>query len=139
LGQSHFWDSDGAVARVAGLAPGSAQSGKRRRRVKCKRNRIGRIFCVMARSLARSKNIALGAFYRRLSARRGGLVANTALARKLAALFWRVMVKGIEFVEEGLARYEEKVLQTKERSLKRLARQLSRELMPLPSVAEASI
>jgi len=49
------------------------------------------------------------------------------------------MVKGIEFVEEGLARYEEKVLQTKERSLKRLARQLGRELMPLPSVAESSI
>jgi transposase len=39
----------------------------------------------MARSLARSKDIALSAFYRRMAARRGGLIANMALARKLAA------------------------------------------------------
>ena len=57
----------------------------------------------MARSLARSKDIALGGFYRRMAARRGGLVANIALARKLAVLFWRVMVKGIDYVEQGLA------------------------------------
>jgi hypothetical protein len=31
-----------------------------------------------------------------------------ALARKLAALFWRVMVKGMQFVEHGLAQYEAK-------------------------------
>jgi hypothetical protein len=40
-----------------------------------------RFFCVMARSLVRSKNIALGGFYRRMAARRGGLIATMALAR----------------------------------------------------------
>ena len=58
---------------------------------------------MMASSLIRSKNIALGGFYRRLCARRGGLVANKALARKLAAWFWRVMVKGDDYVERGIA------------------------------------
>lgn len=125
------WPTEKHFTSWAGLAPGSAQSGKRRGKVKCKRNRVGRIFCVMARSLVRSKNIALGGFCRRLAARRGGLVANIALARKLATLFWRVMVKGIDYVEEGLVRYEEKVLQTKQKALHRLARQLGRQLVPL--------
>ena len=86
----------------------------------------------MARSLARSKDMALGGFYRRLAARRGGLIANIALARKLAALFWRVMVKGTEFVEEGLAAYEAKFLEGKKRSLRRLARELGQTVSPIP-------
>ena len=36
----------------------------------------------MAQSLIRSRDLALGGFYRRLAARRGGLVATKALARK---------------------------------------------------------
>jgi hypothetical protein len=87
----------------------------------------------MARSLARSKDIALGGFYRRMAARRGGLVANIALARKLAILFWRVMVKGTDYVEHGLAKYEAKVLQTKQRALRRLARELGQQLVLLPA------
>jgi hypothetical protein len=69
---------------------------------------------MMAQSLVRSRDIALGGFYRRLAARRGGLVATKALARKLAAWFWRVMVKGDDYVEQGLARYEEQVRQSKD-------------------------
>lgn len=124
------WATEKHFTAWMGLAPGSHQSGKRKRSVKHKRNRAGRMFCVMARSLARSKDIALGGFYRRMAARRGGLVANIALARKLAILFWRVMVKGIDYVEQGLARYEAKVLQTKQRALRRLARELGQQLVP---------
>ena len=91
------------------------------------------MFCVMARSLARSKDIALGGFYRRMAARRGGSIANIALARKLAILFWRVMVNGTDYVEHGLAQYEAKVLQTKQRALRRLARELGQQLVPLPA------
>jgi hypothetical protein len=58
-----------------------------------------------------------------------------ALARKLAALFWRVMVKGMEFVEHGLAQYEAKVLQTKQRALQRLAKQLGQKIVPLAQPA----
>jgi transposase len=126
------WATEKHFAAWTGLAPGSHQSGKRKGSVKRQRNRVGRIFCLMARSLARSKDIALGGFYRRMAARRGGLIANIALARKLAILFWRVMVKGTDYVEHGLAQYETKVLQTKQRALRRLARQLGQQLVPLP-------
>ncbi len=125
------WATEKHFTSWMGLAPGSHQSGKRKRSVKRNRNRAGRIFCVIARSLARSKDIALGGFYRRLAARRGGLVANIALARKLAVLFWRVMVKGMDYVEHGLQQYEAKVLETKQRSLSRLARQLGQKLVPI--------
>ena len=89
---------------------------------------------MMARSLAQSKNIALGGFYRRMAGRRGGLLANVALAHKLAVLFWRVMVKGLDYAEAGLKAYEEQVLETKRRALCRLAKQLGR--VVLPSLAE---
>jgi transposase len=127
------WATEKHFTAWTGLAPGSHQSGKRRGSVKRNRNRAGRMFCVMARSLARSKDIALGGFYRRMAARRGGLVANIALARKLAILFWRVMVKGTDYVEQGLVKYEAKVLQTKQRALRRLARELGQQLVPMPA------
>ena len=64
-----------------------------------------------------------------MAARRGGLIANMALARKLAALFWRVMVKGMDFVELGLAQYQTRVLHTKQRALQQLAKQLGQKLV----------
>jgi len=129
-----LWSTEQHFTAWLGLAPGSRQSGKRKGSVQRKRNRAGRLFCMMARSLVQSKNIALGGFYRRMAARRGGLVANVALARKLAVLFWRVMVKGLDYAEAGLKAYEEQVLETKRRALSRLAKQLGR--IVLPSLAE---
>ena len=116
------WPTEKHFTAWKGLAPVSHQSGKCKGSVKRRRNRAGRLFCVIARSLVRSKDIALGGFYRRMAARRGGLVANVALARKLAVFFWRVMVKGFNYGEHGLAQYEAKVLQTKQHTLRRLAR-----------------
>jgi transposase len=128
------WKTEQHFTSWLGLAPGSHQSGKRKGSVRRKRNRAGRLFCMMARSLAQSKNIALGGFYRRMATRRGGLIANFALARKLAELFWRVMAKGLEYAEAGLKAYEEQVLETKRRALCRLAKQLGR--VVLPSLSE---
>lgn len=104
-----------------GLAPGAHQSGKRRGHSARQRNRAGRLFCTIARSLANSVDKGLGGFYRRLRARRGGLIANQALARKLATMYWTVMVKGLDFVERGLAHYEEKVKQNEHHLLRKLA------------------
>ena len=88
------WPTEKHFTAWLGVAPGSRQSGKRRGNQKRGRNRAGRLFCVIARSVGRSVDAALGGFYRRLKGRRGGLVANLALARKLAELFWRLMVHG---------------------------------------------
>ena len=124
------WKTEKHFTAWLGLAPGSRQSGKRRGSQKRSRNRAGRLFCVIARSVGRSVDKALGGFYRRLKGRRGGLVANLALARKLAEMFWRLMVHGRAYVEEGLKKYEEKVVQTEQRLLQKLARKYNLVLQP---------
>jgi len=43
--------------------------------------------------------------------------------------------QGIDHVEYGLKHYEAKVLQTKQRSLRRLARQLGRQLVPMSATS----
>ena len=129
------WPSEKHFTAWTGLAPGNHDSGKRKGHAKRGRNRAGRIFCMMAQSLVRSKDIALGGFYRRMAARRGGLIATMALARKLAAWYWRVMVKGDDYVEKGLANYDAQVLQTKQRALKRLAKELGQQLVPIAQPA----
>ena len=116
------WPTAKHFTAWTGLAPAADQSGKRRGKASRHCNRTGHLFCTMARSLANSVDKGLGGFYRRLKARRGGLVANKALARKLAALFWQVMVHGVAYVEQGLKKYEERVTFTEHRILHKLAR-----------------
>jgi transposase len=118
LGQ---WKTEKHFTAWLGLAPGSRQSGKRKGSQRRRRNRAGRLFCVIARSVGRAVDKALGGFYRRIKGRRDGLVANLALARKLAEMFWRLMVHGRAYVEEGLKKYEEKVATTEQRLLQKLA------------------
>ena len=47
------------------------------------------------------------------------------MARKLAELYWKVMVNGIEYVELGIKNYEEMLLSRKRKTLERLARELN--------------
>jgi transposase len=124
------WPTEKHFTAWLGLAPGSRQSGKRRGSQKRSRNRGGRLFCLISRSVGRSVDKALGGFYRRLKGRRGGLIANLALARKLAELFWRLMVHGIAYVEQGLKKYEAKVAQTEQGLLQKLARKYNMVLQP---------
>jgi transposase len=129
------WPTQKHFTAWLGLAPSCRQSGKRRRRERRFRNRAGRLFCVMARSLARSNKIALGGFYRRLRATRGAAVANVATARKLAILFYNTLKHGLNFVEQGLEAYER---HHREQSLKRLqatARRFGMTLIPRASAA----
>ena len=124
------WPTEKHFTGWLGVAPGTRQSGKRRGSQKRSRNRAGRLFCVIARSVGRSVDKALGGFYRRIKGRRGGLVANLALARKLAELFWRLMVQGRAYVEQGLKTYEAKVAQTEQRLLQKLAAKYNLVLQP---------
>ena len=128
---SSHWKTDKQFTAWAGLAPGTRQSGKRRGSQKRFRNRAGRIFCVLARSVGRTADKALGGFYRRLRARRGGLVANLALARKLAQMFWHVLVHGLTYVEQGLKKYEDRVQKTEQAYLQKLAKRHGMVLLPM--------
>lgn len=114
-----------------GLAPSSRCSGKRRRREKRFRNPAGQLFCVVARSVARSKHLALGGFYRRLRAMHGAQVANIATARKVAVLFYNTLRYGLAYVEQGLERYQDLYRQQCLRRLERSARQFGLTLAPI--------
>ena len=115
------WATEKHFNAWLGLAPGSRQSGKRKGSVKVQRNRAGRLFCAGARSLVNSVDKALGGFYRRLAARKGGLVALKALARKLAELYYRVLRHGLAYAEQGLRAYEQKYADSQRRLLGKLA------------------
>jgi hypothetical protein len=113
------------------LAPRRRDSGKRRRHARRPRTRAGQILCVLARSLARSKYLALGGFYRRLRATRGPQVANIAAARKLAVLIYNTLRFGRSYVERGLQHYEATYRQHLRKRLERQARSLGFSLTPV--------
>lgn len=122
------WPSEKHFTAWLGLAPGSHQSGKRKGKARRYGGQAGRIFRVAARSLARAKNSWLGAYYRRIRAMRGGLVANKAAARKMAELFYRCITKGWHYTEQGLARYEEKYKAQRAKIIRKQAAALGFEL-----------
>lgn len=119
------WESEKHFTSWLGLAPGQHTSGKmKKNKRKLGRPKAGQIFRQIAQSLLTSKRIALGAFGRRLSSRKGSPVAIKAVARKLAVLYWRIMVKGMDYVEKGIQKYEEQLMAQKQRSFIRLAKEL---------------
>ena len=120
------WPSEKAYTSWLGLAPGQHTSGKMKRtKRKNGHPKAGQIFRQIAQSILTSKHIALGAFGRRLRARKGSQIAIKSVARKLAILYWRIMVKGMAFVEEGIKKYEQQLLVQKHKSLERLAKDLN--------------
>jgi transposase len=80
---------------------------------------------------------ALGAFYRRLSARIGKAKAVTATARKIAVLFYNAVRYGMEYVDPGASFYETRYRTRVIDNLHRRAKAFGFVLMPLeapPSV-----
>lgn len=118
-----------------GLAPGKNPSGKSKKRSHKKVNtQAGQIFKLAAQSVGTSKHLALGAFYRRLKAKRGPMIANKATARKLAVMYYNIMTEGIAYVEEGINRYNQRYTQSVLATLKKKARQFNLQLVPLATV-----
>jgi transposase len=68
-------------------------------------NRAAAILRMAAMSLGRSRT-ALGAFYRRMAARKDKAHANTATARKLAILVYRVLKGELVYCDPGAATYD---------------------------------
>jgi transposase len=125
------WRNEKAFCSWCGLSPGKNQSGKSNRRARRRpKTTVGQIFRLAAHSIARSKYLALGGFYRRLKARTSAAVANVATARKLAVMFYHAMREGLDYVERGLEAYEAAFLERQERSLKKRAAELGFALIP---------
>jgi transposase len=123
------WPTEKHYTSWLGLAPGQHFSGKMRRyKRKAGRPKAGQIFRQIAQGLITSKNIALGAFGRKLRARKGPAIAIKSMARKLAELYWRIMVKGFQFAETGIAKYEQMLMAQKQKTFTRLAYELNVEI-----------
>ncbi len=82
-------------------------------------------------------NTALGAFYRRLSARIGKAKAKavTATARKIAILFYSAMRFGMAYQDPGADHYEQKY---RERVVKGLHRRAAKFCFTLQAVEDVS-
>lgn len=120
------WPSEKHFTSWLGLSPGQHSSGKMRKRPRKKgKPRAGQIFRVIAQGLINSKNIAIGAFGRRIRSRKGPKVAIKAMARKIAEIYWRVNVKGLEYAEKGIQQYEEQIVLNKLKTVRRLAKDLN--------------
>lgn len=119
------WPSEKHFTSWLGLSPGQNNSGKRKSNKRKGNPTVGQIFKKIAQSLLNSKHIGFGAFARRIRGRKGAAIAIKATARKLAVQYWRLMVKGSDFVEKGIHAYETILKAQKEKQLNRLALELN--------------
>lgn len=119
------WPSEKHFTSWLGLSPGQNNSGKRKKSKRKGKPLVGQIFKEIAHGLLNSKYIGWGAFARRIRGRKGAPIAIKATARKLAVQYWRLMVKGSDFVEKGIENYEKQILLQKQRQLNRLALELN--------------
>lgn len=124
------WPSIKCFVSWLGLAPGKNSSGKTTKRSKKRSTtRAGQIFKQAAQSLLLSKQPGLGVFARKLKARRGAAIAIKATARKLAELYYKIFSEGMQYVEQGVKLYEEKIKQQQIRFLKKKALEFNFELV----------
>lgn len=92
------------------------------------RNRVANAFRMAAEALKESDSY-LGARYRSLRGRLGGLKAVKAMARYLACLVYRMLTKGEAWVDRGAAYYEQKRQQRDLSHLQRKAAALGLQLV----------
>ena len=119
------WPSSKHFTSWLCLAPGNKISGGKvlSSRTRRSSNRAASLLRLAATAVGRT-DTALGAFYRRLSARVGKAKAITATARKLAVLFYNAMRYGMEYADPGASYYEERYRQRVVANLRRRAKSM---------------
>jgi len=130
------WQCEKRFVSWAGLSPKKNDSGKmkKNKRKFNPKTRTGQIFRMSAMSIANSKNLALKGFYFRIKSKHGARVAIKATARKLAVIYYKIMTKGFDYVEQGLDQYEKNYKDKMIQSLTKKASALGFELTPCLSV-----
>src|SRR5215218_2494291 len=107
------------------LAPSNKISGGKVLSARTRRsgNRAAALLRLAATTVGRTQT-ALGAFYRRLSARIGKAKAVTATARKIAVLFYNALRYGMDYTDPGASDYEERYRQRVLTNLQRRAKSM---------------
>lgn len=126
------WKTEKHFTSWLALCPGTRTSNRKVLSSKTRRssNRAAAAFRIAAATLRRSKT-ALGAFYRRISARVGPPQAVTATARKLAVIYYSLLKHGTSFVESGQAAYEQKYQQRRFKGMQKQALAFGYQLVPI--------
>jgi len=125
------WKTEKHFTSWLGLSPGKHSSGKSNKQKRLHKNtRAGQIFKRSAFAVANSKHNALIGFYRRIKSKHGAGVAIKATARKIAVIFYNIMTKGFNFVEQGLKKYQETYETHLRKSLEKQAKKLGFTLVP---------
>jgi hypothetical protein len=127
--------SDRRFSSWLGLCPTNERSGGKilNRRTRKVVNRATVALRIAASTLIRSQSY-LGAQYRRLRTRLGAPKAITAMARKLACLYYRLIKHGQQYVDKGTEYYEARYREQQIRSLAKKAQKLGIQIV-LPVVA----
>jgi transposase len=107
------------------LAPSNKISGGKLLSARTRRSgsRAAALLRLAAVTVGRTQT-ALGAFYRRLSARIGKAKAVTATARKIAVLFYNAVRHGMDYSDPGTSYYEERYRARVLANLRRRAKNL---------------
>jgi transposase len=123
------WRSERAFGAWLGLAPNPRKTGGKLKSAKTRpgSNRAAQALRLAARNLQRSKS-ALGAFLRRVAARRGVPKAITATAYKLARIIYAMLKHGQEYARQSMQEYETAYRDRQVRNLKKKAQELGYEL-----------
>jgi hypothetical protein len=116
------WPSEKHFGSWLGLAPNPKKSGGKVKSSATRPgvNRAAQALRLAAKNLQRSQS-ALGAFFRRIAARRGLAKAITATAYKLARIVYALLKHGTAYVAQGLAAYETAYRERVVRQVKRKA------------------
>jgi transposase len=125
------WENSHKFASWLALCPGNNKSGGYNRSGRNRRssNRAAQALRLAANGLWNSKS-ALGAFLRRMAARRGKSVAIKATAHKLAKIVYSMLKHGAEYVAKSQDYYERMYRDRRISNLKRHAKDLGFELTP---------
>ncbi len=124
------WSTEKKFTSWLGLAPGQNHSGKKKKSKKRRKvNYAGQVFKDVAFGLINNKNSALGEFGRRIRSRKGGIVAIKAMARKLAILYWKLFMEGMDYVKQNAQNYKQKLKERKEKNIKKLAKELNMQII----------
>lgn len=121
-----------AFASWLALCPANKKSGGKVLSSKTRQtnSRASHALRIAAQTLARSKS-HLGNFYRRMRARLGGPQAITATAHKLARIVYHLITTGQHYDETVFVREDQKQAQRQEKRLRKQAKSLGFQLIPI--------
>ena len=124
-----LWPTEKHFGSWLGISPGSKISGGKVISSKTKKcaNRVANALRLAAYSLQRSKS-AIGAFFRRMKAKKGPAKAITATAYKLARIIYNMLKNGTEYKDIGQDYYEKQYQNRVIANIKRRAKQFGYEL-----------